>query len=223
MKRLSLLMALAMIITIGGVYATWTYNEDPVAGDFHGHFNIGLEADTEHQKGSIVLDTSGLYLNFENSNGDYVPVMTVTGSAYIYFNPEDFVSDDVAEGKIDLRFKLTASDSISNEKFTDVANVVQYQFEEEDPIKVFARYDETEQTVRTEATCEFIEEGAYAGCYRYEITAEEFMGLIEFNTDVFKDHPLKSYAEFQAFQRVFRYYVFGVSIWEPSAEPNPST
>ncbi len=217
MKKLSLLMALAMIITIGGVYANWTYNEGIIQDRPHGHFTVSMgEVTHATRKGELKLDTTGVKITFENLNGDYVPVMTITGSAYVYFKPAANPSEDVAAGLIDLRFVLTAS--TLGEEFDDVANTIKYQYEAEPAINVFSVYNESEQKVTIPAEPTLLTEGTNAGWYCYEITAAELAELIQFNDAAFRANgnaqALSSYAEFQAFQKVFNTYNLGISVYE---------
>ncbi len=208
-------MALAMLITIGGVYATWNYHEGAIQETIHSHFAVSMgEVTHATQKGELKMDASGLKIQFDN-RGDNVPEMTITGSVYVYFKPAANVDDDVAQGNINLKFKLTAS--TLGEQFTEVANKIEYKFDEEDAVKVFSKFVEEEQVVRDPESDlpSRLEEGTYAGWYCYEISAATIATLIEFNTADFADgHALNSYREFQAFEKVFHSYNLGITVCE---------
>lgn len=211
MKKLSLLMALAMIITIGGVYATWTYSEGVMSTKVHEHFNISLVGATStNAKGTLTVDPSGLSIVIDN-NGDYEPVMTISGSVKVYFTPADNVSDDVKQGKIKLKFQLAASRAGS--QMENIADTIEYKYEDEDPIKVFSKYDQDEHDVNTSAPTQV----GQAWCY--EIPWDTIDDLIVLNTAGFTgaDKALLTYDEYKAFETAINSQSYGISVWEPTA------
>lgn len=212
MKKLSLLMALAMLITIGGVYATWSYSEGVMYTKVHEHFTISIAgAVSEDAKGVITVDTSGLSILIDN-DGNYVPEMTISGAIKVYFKPATGVNDDVAAGDIDLKFSFSASRG--GTQLPNVADTIEYQFEGEDPIKVFSKYDQDEHDVNTADRTWDGEKGAWC----YVIPWDTIDDLIVLNTAGFEgEKALKSFAEFQAFETAINSQSYGISVWEPTA------
>ena len=215
MKKLSLLMALAMLITVGGVYATWIYNEG-VATPAHEHFTeirLDEEYNQNSPRGTIKLDTSALVIEIDHE-GDYVPRMYMTGSVYVYFKPSD-TAPDVADGVIDLEFALSASQLM--QQVTGARDLIKYQYgeTENDAVNVFSTYDETYHAV-VGAPVFVAEEGTYQGWYRYEITADQLDDLMVLNTDAFlandKALALTKYEMFTKYKTAVNSFRYGITV-----------
>ena len=114
MKRLSLIIALALVVTIGGVFAAWHYDRGAVSLEITRSATMAsIQSDTP--KGSITIDQSA-----NNGNGntlkfliddagitDWVAELVPTGSVYVKFEPGDKADAAVkAEG---IAMKATIS------------------------------------------------------------------------------------------------------------------
>ena len=85
-KRLSLIITLALCLTVGGVYATWTYAEGEIQPS-SGTTSLTIEAAAnEGEAGTINVDTDSLYITVEN-DGSYNTVLSVTGDITVTLNP----------------------------------------------------------------------------------------------------------------------------------------
>lgn len=112
MKKLSLLIALCMLVTVGGVYATWNYSQGSVDGQ-HEHFTDKLAIiNTTTTKGTILVDTSGLSITIDQADLDYNARLDITGEVVITFTPSPGVDTDVKAG-IPLEFYLSVTDNYS--------------------------------------------------------------------------------------------------------------
>lgn len=89
MKKLSLLIALCMLISIGGVYANWVYMEG-VAGIAHDHVgSFGLSSATNTgSKGSIAVDGKNAHLAIDQAGEDYKAKLTPSGYFLVVFTPD---------------------------------------------------------------------------------------------------------------------------------------
>jgi hypothetical protein len=221
MKKLSLLMALAMLITVGGVYATWIYHEGPV-GSIHEHFgeiHFDEEIDLHSARGILKVDDSGLVIEIDH-DGDYVPRMYMTGSLYVYFKPS-VNAPDLADGVIELEFALSASQV--QQKITGVADAVTYQYgeTENDKINVFSKYDETYHAVDDDDAPTLVEEaGTYQGWYRYEITADQLAEFMVLNTDAFlknKELAFTTYTMYEKYKTAVNSFTYGITVREAQA------
>lgn len=102
MKRLSTIIALALVITIGGVFAAWHYSDS----------NTSTEITRSGTMASVVVDgTMGSIEVLKDSNGearnnikfliddpdemDRVAELVPSGSAYIQFTPSATAENDV--------------------------------------------------------------------------------------------------------------------------------
>lgn len=90
MKKLSLLVALCLLITVGGVYATWNYAQNEVITDGKGFIeSIHLtEMTTPSSMGSLTVDTSGATVVVDDG-GHYKPEMIGNGEIVVTLAPND--------------------------------------------------------------------------------------------------------------------------------------
>ena len=94
MKKLSILIALALILTVGGVYATWNYAQGSVPSvpkALDGSTKITDKVVDSKSKGNIYVDPSNLLIQIDDANNDHYAELTVTGSIKITFTPNSFV------------------------------------------------------------------------------------------------------------------------------------
>ena len=110
MRKIALLVALALIISVGGVYATWRYSTLAVS-DFEYNLSdalsITLVDTTDSAKGSIAAPNS-LRLTIDDDNGDHKPdwdadIANETGSLTVKFTP------NVGASNVTLKYYITLS------------------------------------------------------------------------------------------------------------------
>lgn len=113
MKKLSLLIALVLLVTIGGVYATWNYAQGEVETKQAFVLPTMSEVDTGSDKGTISIDTSGVTIKVDDSDTDSVahkPVLVVTGSdIVITFTPATGADDDIRTNGIKMQAVITCT------------------------------------------------------------------------------------------------------------------
>ena len=92
MKKLSLLIALCMLISIGGVYATWVYSEKSDVADITGAKAITMtEATFSGTYGTYAVDTSKLTMQVDPKEGTtHVTSLVITGDLVITFKPNTY-------------------------------------------------------------------------------------------------------------------------------------
>ncbi len=94
MKKLTVLVALLMCITIGGVYATWTYSGSsitPLTG-VSAPKEMG-EVEFFGSSGGYHADSNSLKLVIEPKDGTLNTELTFMGSLVIKFTPSSDISD----------------------------------------------------------------------------------------------------------------------------------
>ena len=102
MKKLSVLVALMLIITVGGVYATWNYayataNVVPVSESID--VVLTQKDPTNKAKGEIVVDHNDVGILVDDTNGDHIGDLVVTGTSITgRFVPDPLAADDVQDG-----------------------------------------------------------------------------------------------------------------------------
>ncbi len=126
MKKISILIALALIVTIGGVYATWNYQEQNAVNTDVQYFTANMDAyiSQGNEKGNIRLlkndmkitindDYNGNTQVGENEAGDYIPELEVTGYMIFVFAPFNKAAADVIANGVNLEFMLELSNAMT--------------------------------------------------------------------------------------------------------------
>ncbi len=118
MKKFGLTIAMATILTIGGVYATFNYAQDTVT-EATETLSTGIEAAVvDTPKGTIkiksdfalTVDDKGL---IDGGTSTYVTGLTTTGSFVVNFTPATGADSDVRDNGIilEMTIALTGSNS----------------------------------------------------------------------------------------------------------------
>ena len=113
MKKFSLLILLVLCVTIGGVYATWTYTEKTDVADEQIHMQMNL-TDVAYlgSYGQYKVDTTGLFMTIDPKVGTtHVTALTITGKIVISFTPNSVAPEEVKTKAVPSTFQLTLSNS----------------------------------------------------------------------------------------------------------------
>ncbi len=201
-KSISLLLILALFVTIGGVYATWVFAETPLQS-VHGHIgSFGLaNASTNNGKGTITINAEGAHLTIDQkATNDYTANLVASGTISVTFNPSNtwmVTNQDVTE--IVMQYNLK----------TDNAKPTEYLVADEDgneTINLFSKFD---TTTKTDITLTKQADGSFTG----SITAAALLDLVEIST--FK---IESYAHYEKVSgKVSTFGNIGVEISEKAA------
>jgi hypothetical protein len=114
MKKLSTIIALALILTIGGVYAAWHYNRGAVSLEISRSATMAsIQSDTS--KGSISIDQTansgnGNTLKFlvdDVAPQDYVAALVPSGSVWVKFTPAANADQAVKDNGIAMKATIT--------------------------------------------------------------------------------------------------------------------
>lgn len=87
MKRFSLLAALATLVTVGSVYATWDYI---TGGDIEGDestLGVSITGKTETTDVAGALEITSLPTLTIDHTGDYVPALSIVGDIEVDYTP----------------------------------------------------------------------------------------------------------------------------------------
>ena len=103
--KLALAAFLATAVTIGGVYATWTFAEGNTANATT-TVNVamtGVNATTEKGTLSVmVMGSNGFTVAIDDANSDHYPDIKKTGVITVTFTPSASASDEVKTNGIDV-------------------------------------------------------------------------------------------------------------------------
>ena len=113
MKKLSLLIAMILCVTIGGVYATWTYSQGTAAtrDAYLDDVTKITDKTVANAKGVISVDKTGLTITIDDANDDKVAECTIDGELVIKFKPNNGADDDVFENGVTLQYKLSVENT----------------------------------------------------------------------------------------------------------------
>ena len=93
MKKLSLAMAAAMCLTVGGVYATWNYASGGSVDPASATVNVTIEgATTLDKKGTINVTDNSFSLSLDQSTVGYQAIWLASGSKTVSFT---FAANDI--------------------------------------------------------------------------------------------------------------------------------
>ena len=174
MKKLSLLIALCMLLSIGGVYATWVYT-DATMEPAHHHLALNMASVTSNvNKGSIVVlaaaeGASTLKITLDDlDERDHVAEAVINGHIDIIFLPNASVSQDVAERGVELQIEVMQKTPVQYSG----KNV--FVIEDHVPMSIGTGTPITS----TNATTIFpgVDLSSYIGGFYYRVTAED-LGL----------------------------------------------
>ena len=166
MKKLSLIIAMILCVTIGGVYATWTYTQNIDVADegVNKVMNLG-NVEYSGSYGTYKVDGSGLTLTIDPKAGTtHTTALYGTGQITITFTPNSVAPAEVKEKAVKSTYAL----SFAN---TD------WKYEGQDIIKVADGHTGSHDIVWTPVG---------DGTFTFVITAEELLehlSLTEFELD----------------------------------------
>lgn len=102
-KKLGIIAALAMCVTVGGVYAQWSYAQTPAEG-MHGTKAVEIAGvSTSTKTGIITVDTTGFSIEIDDTNKDYYGELVVTGTIKVTFTPSAGVDAPVSASGIPMQ------------------------------------------------------------------------------------------------------------------------
>lgn len=113
MRKISLLIALCLIVSVGGVYATWVYSQsDDVADITNARAITMTEATFEGTYGTYTTDSSSLTLKIDPKQGTtHTTALYLTGEVVIKFTPATHAPADVKEGGVLTTYAFGISNS----------------------------------------------------------------------------------------------------------------
>ncbi len=198
MKKLSLLMALAMFITIGGVYASWHYQNATIEPK-HTYFNkIQLtEIVPDGEKGAIRVNHSGLVIEIDDANDDKAPELVVKGTITIYYTP---AADNVDVP--DLYYHLGMSNPALGATNNHVDPVSALTFKGD---SIFTTYNTANHKIdRTQ----LVSNGD--GSYVYTIDEATLQSYFAINTDI----VLSTYQDYLEYNNALAAMNYGITVGE---------
>ena len=123
MRKLSLLIALALIVTIGGVYAAWNYAQGATASvEITREINMA-QVNTDSNKGSISATPSNVSFLVDDVDGTYHTKLRGTGKFDITFTPSTGADATTMADGIKMVATVTIK-SANNLKYEGVTPII---------------------------------------------------------------------------------------------------
>ncbi|MBR2339168.1 MAG: hypothetical protein IKA63_06845 [Clostridia bacterium] len=115
MKKLSLLVALVLLVTVGGVYATWNYAQGNVQQSQEFILPQMATEVLSGSKGTISVDVSNITMTVDDLEDGTAHnaklVFNDGGTVAITFNPSVGADEDVIANGIKMRATVTVTDN----------------------------------------------------------------------------------------------------------------
>lgn len=175
MKKLGLLMAMALTVTVGGVYATWTYTQNTDVADETVNTAMNLTGVAySGSYGTYSIDRSTLALKIDPKEGTtHTTALVIEGKIVITFTPNSVAPQEVKDEGVPttIQFGLSNTNWTFDDDTTDevaARNIITLTHGGEKESIVWGEPDET------------------TGVFTYTITAAELaehLSLTEFNLD----------------------------------------
>lgn len=111
MKKLSILVALILCVTIGGVYATWLYPGNDIGQVIQPVTNIMAETDFEGSFGTYHTVSNTLTVKIDQeSDTSFNAVLVYEGELQITFKPHANISEAQTQAALNATVSVTGSD-----------------------------------------------------------------------------------------------------------------
>lgn len=230
MKKISILIALALIVTIGGVYATWNYQEQNAVNTDVQYFTANMDAyiSQGNEKGNIRLLKNNMKITIsddlkdgvavgENEAGDYIPEIEVTGMMIFTFSPFNSAADDISNYGINLEFMLELSNAMTyngrNIFNVDNSHTIIYSTDTANQTKKLIKIDKDDNLESLNTTYDLSLTEADDGKFLAIIEPADVSAKISF-TETFR---LTTLAMYHAFEEALGKGNFKITIGEHSA------
>ena len=196
MKKLTVLVALILCVTIGGVYATWLYPGNQLTTYDVRITQIMAPAELEGSYGSYNTESNTMAITIDQeSTTSFKAVLNYSGELKISFNPHANISEAQTEAALNATLSITSTD-------LDAAT---YEGKQIWKIADNAKLDLVEAN--------WVQEG---GKYVYTIDWDDLAGMIT----LAEDFVLPTIDDYEAFKVAQRHAVF---IFQIAAAPVATT
>ena len=113
MKKLSVLIALMLCVTIGGVYATWTYTQSEDVADESVNMSLNLTNVTYvGTYGTYEIDKTGLSMTIDPKPGTtHTTSLVIAGDLVIRFTPSTYAPEEIKNGAVPSTFQFKLSNA----------------------------------------------------------------------------------------------------------------
>lgn len=115
MKKISIILVLALLLTIGGVYASWGYAQGAI-GNAIDSMDVGegknifiTEAINTNSAGTISIDATATQIKIDDPDNDHIAELEYTGDIVITFTPSSGADADIVANGIVLKVTVACT------------------------------------------------------------------------------------------------------------------
>ena len=200
MKKVGILMSLATVLVVGGVYATWSYGQGTAASATDELAVVMTAATVDGTKGSFSVSTTTLKFEIGNK-GEYHPELRANGEVVVTFTPRLGADTSVVENGVDINWSISLSEGGEenwkyDSDFADGADKL-----------LFNVTSDSTRVAKTEAN-----KNINPGSFVYSIPAATIATKIALN--VADDFVLDTKAKYDSFNSYLDDYKFVITISE---------
>lgn len=119
MKKLGLIILMALVLTVGGVYATFNYAQADVQSASK-TLNKGIAGtDTETPKGEIAINVDDFLLKIDDTTKTLKTGLTTQGNVKVTFTPKKGADGSVATGGVNLKLEISFTNNTYRQNGVD--------------------------------------------------------------------------------------------------------
>lgn len=109
MKRLSILILAAMLLTVGGVYATWNYAQGNAALVTSYQQPMMTDKVVDTAKGTISVNKDAVKIYIDDADNNHVAEATFEGELVVTFTPAKGADETVIQSGIEIQYSVTTT------------------------------------------------------------------------------------------------------------------
>lgn len=199
-KNIGLLATLALVTTVGGVYAAFTYNQGVATGDsvttLDGQVSIA-EAVTNGNKGTLKAALSDANIKFDqHEDGGNKAKLTVSGNLVVEFTAAEYAEPDV---------KATGINNISVTIACNTQHKTKYGETPGTDVYLFTLWGDAVASKVQEAGGTHVTKAGF----KWTIPLKDMIAL---NGNA--DHTLETHTEYKAFEGIIKEAKFTITVAE---------
>ena len=185
-KKLSMLAAMALCVTVGGVYATWIYATDAVPTAYATMGVTMTGTSTGGQAGTLTIAGTNVDLTIDDDATDaYVHKATLVsnpnGYFTITFTPNSNAESDIQDG-VDLQWSVGIYNVDTAQAVTPVENKATWAYTYSSTTTNIFTVDTTPTVIDETAMTGY---GTPGGPFTYELEIEDVLGKITLNNALY--------------------------------------
>lgn len=114
MKKISVLLTLVICVTIGGVYAAWSYAGAAIKQPVDTTVSHGMASITSTEIGDLRIVNNSLLVKVDQLNDDYDAYLNVTGQITVQFTPGAGAEPEIYENAIPVYASVYVENADAN-------------------------------------------------------------------------------------------------------------